>query len=317
MALCPRRILLSLADGITVTAVPTKDKFGTVVSERDLATRLILRIQDRFEALAPSEQKLAALLVEREDDLLTYSATELAKLAGVSKATAARLFRSLGYRDFNDVRLQAREERNRTAPTHRVLAPIEAPKGASSISTHLQTELANLTRTFEELASDRLRLVGQALAEAPRVWVLGLGAEEGVARYARLLLARIRPGVHLLSGAAGAWAEDMAMMGPKDALFAVAFRPFPRQLMPMLDWSCTSRVKLIAITDPTTNDRLRRLGAITLTCHVVGHTFGPSQTSATSLVRLMANATAELLGNGASRRMELIGDIHDELQDQD
>ncbi len=74
---------------------------------------------------------------------------------------------------------------------------------------------------------------------------------------------------------------------------------------------------ITAITDPTTNDRLRRLGAITLTCHVVGHTFGPSQTSATSLVRMMANATAELLGNGASRRMELIGDIHDELQDQD
>lgn len=282
-----------------------------------MATRLALRIQDQFESLSPSERKLASLLVEREDDLLTHSATELAQFAGVSKTTAARLFRSLGYRDFNEVRLQAREERNRTAPALRIQVPIEPPSGASTISTHLQTELANLTRTFEELASDRLRLVGRLLAEAPRVWVLGVGSQDGVARYARLVLARIRPSVHLITGHAGAWAEDMAMMGPKDALICVAFRPLSRLVPPILDWSQTSRVKIIAITDPTTNDRLRRHGAIVLTSYVAGHAFGPSQTAAMSMARLVAGATAEHLGANATRRLELIDDIHDELQDQE
>ncbi len=282
-----------------------------------MATRLILRIQDRFEDLAPSEQKLATMLVEREDDLLTYSATELAELAGVSKATAARLFRSLGYRDFNEVRLQAREERNRTPPAHRRLEPADAPSGAGSISSHLQTELANLTRTFEELSSDSLRQIGGELARAPRVWVLGFGAEDGVARYARLMLARIRPGVHLIAGQAGSWAEDMAMMGPKDQLLVTAFRPISRLLPPILEWAHTSRVGLIAITDPTTSDRLRRLGAHTLICHVAGQRLGPSQTAAISLARLLAQVTAEALGSRASRRLELLGDIHGELEDQD
>ncbi|MEZ5931816.1 MAG: MurR/RpiR family transcriptional regulator [Alphaproteobacteria bacterium] len=278
-----------------------------------MATRLALRIQDCFESLSPSEKKLATLLIETQDDVLTYSATELAKLAGVSKATAARLFQSLGYRDFNDVRLQAREERNRTAPTLRVPVPTSAAKGASLISAHLQTELGNLTRTFEELGSDHLRKAARTLAEAPRIWVLAAGAEAGIARYLRLLLARIRPSVHLFTGDAGCWAEDTAMMGPKDALVTVAFRPLPGELSPILGWAATSRVRLVAITDPTTRDRLRRQGAVTLVCHVVGQIFGPSQTAGMSLARLIASATAERLGRTATDRLALIEDIQDEL----
>ena len=141
------------------------------------ATRLALRIQDRFEALTPSEQKLATLLLDRPDEILTFSATELAGLAGVSKATAARFFRNLGYSDFNDVRLQAREERNRTGPVHQVPMPAEPPEGAATVPIHLQVEMANLTRTFEELRSDVLADVAERLAAAQRVWVAGLGPE--------------------------------------------------------------------------------------------------------------------------------------------
>ena len=85
--------------------------------------RLSLAIQEHFEHLSPSERKLAELLLDRADDLLTYSASEMAAMAGVSKATAARLFRSLGYADFNEVRLQAREERTLT-PARPRAAPI-------------------------------------------------------------------------------------------------------------------------------------------------------------------------------------------------
>ena len=89
----------------------------------------------RYEGLTASEQKLATLLLDRPDEILTFSATELAGLAGVSKATAARFFRNLGYSDFNDVRLQAREERNRTGPVHQVPMPAEPPEGASTVPT--------------------------------------------------------------------------------------------------------------------------------------------------------------------------------------
>jgi DNA-binding MurR/RpiR family transcriptional regulator len=74
----------------------------------------------------------------------------------VSKATTARFFRSLGYADFEEVRLQAREERNAASPMPISNRCPEAATFGRTISDHLDLELRNLTRTFEEMRSDLL-----------------------------------------------------------------------------------------------------------------------------------------------------------------
>jgi DNA-binding MurR/RpiR family transcriptional regulator len=280
-----------------------------------MATRLALRIQERFEELSPAEQKLAAFVLDRTDEILTWSATELAGMAGVSKATAARLFRSLGYSDFNEVRLQAREERNRTGPIQRVARPAGAPREAASLAEHLKIEVANLSRTFEELRSDALQALTDRLASVPRLWVLGMGAEEGLARLARLLLARVRPGVHLLAGQAGAWAEDLAMTGAHDGLLVLATRPQLRVMRPILDYARTTRLEIVMLTDPTSAATARRLGALVLPCHAMGQQAGPSHTAMLSAVHLIAGTIAARLGRGAASRLELIAEIHEELDD--
>lgn len=280
-----------------------------------MATRLALRIQDRFERLAPSERRLAALVLEREDEILTYSATELAGLAGVSKATAARLFRSLGYADFNEVRLQAREERNRIAPVSRVSVPAAPTRAAATISGHLEREVASLVRTFEELRSDTLRDAVKSLAEAPRLWLLGFGGEEGLARAARLVLSRLRPEVHLLGGHAGAWAEDLAMAGAGDGLLAFVMAPRMRLALPVLDYARTTRLRMVAVVDATTVAAARRVGALPIVCHATASPLGLSATPAFSVLRLIATALAARLGPTATRRTELIRAIHEEIEE--
>ncbi len=61
-----------------------------------MSTRLVLAIQEHYEQLSPSERKLATLLLDRIDDMLAYSAKEMADMAGVSKAPAPRLFPAFG-----------------------------------------------------------------------------------------------------------------------------------------------------------------------------------------------------------------------------
>lgn len=280
-----------------------------------MATRLALRIQDAFETLSPSEQKLAALILERQDEVLTYSATELAGFAGVSKATAARLFRSLGYRDFTEVRLQAREERSRTAPVQNIPVAHEPSFVASSPSSHLQIEIANLTRTFESLRSDVLAQAVEILARTPRLWLVGLGTEEGLARHARLLFARIRPGAQLLGSHGGALAEDLAMTGPRDALLVIALRPWPKILRPFVSYAATTRINTILLTDPTGVGAAQRMGAIALPCYASGQGLAASHTSTLSMLHLLAAGTAGLLGTKASQRTELVAEIHNEFED--
>jgi DNA-binding MurR/RpiR family transcriptional regulator len=280
-----------------------------------MSDRLILRIQERFDKLSASEQKLARLLVERKDDILTYSATQLATMADVSKATAARFFRSLGYADFNEVRLQAREERNRTEPYRYSVAEAERTAFGRSIGSHLQLELANLTRTFEEFRPDKLNDAAELLREAPRVWFLGLGLEEGLARYGRLLLSRLRHEVLQLGLSNGAWAEELAMTGPRDALVLITLRPRPRILRPILEYAKTTRMNVVTITDKMSALPAQRYSSVVLPCHVTSYGFGPSHTAIASVLRLLTVIYATRVGEPAAQRADIIADIHEELDD--
>jgi DNA-binding MurR/RpiR family transcriptional regulator len=280
-----------------------------------MSTRLALRIQERFEKLAPSEKRLATLVLERQDDLLTYSATELAQFAGVSKATAARLFRSLGYRDFSEVRLQAREERNRTAPFERRPATMPVARGARTIGTHLAAEIADLTRTFEELRSDRLTQAAEILTDASRVWLLGLGLEEGLIRHARLLFARLRPDVQVLGLQSGAWSEDLAMTGPGDALLLASVQPRAKIVRPILDYVATTRMRVIAVVDARSSAWAQRFSPVVFSCHGAG--LEGSHTALLSMLRLIALALADRIGAFAVQRSELINEIHEELEDEE
>lgn len=279
-----------------------------------MSTRLSLRIQERFDDLSPSERKLAQLLLERQNDVLTYSATEMADLAGVSKATAARLFRSLGYADFNEVRQQAREERNRTAPFQTLPSAEVLPLGARSIGAHLQAELAALTRTFEDLRSDRLTAAAELLAEAPKLWTLGLGVDDGLARLARSQFARIRPNVHQLGVDPGGWGEVLAMTGPRDAMLLFSAERRPKLLAPILAHARTTRIQLVAVTDLSGALWARRWAQLVFACHGGA---GGALTTMSSTLKLLVATTAARLGRAATQRIELIAEIHEELDDLD
>lgn len=279
-----------------------------------MTTRLTLAIHERLEQLSPSERKLATLLLDRADDLLTYSATELATMADVSKATAARLFRSLGYADFNEVRLQAREERNLTAPFAAGVAAAVAPARSHSISSHLQSETESLARTFESLRSDTLLSAGDQLAKAPRVWLLGLGLDEGLARYVRPLLARVRPDVHCLGTQSGVWAEDLSMTGPRDSLLLIMTQARPQLIERLASHAATTRVETVAVVDIRHAAWARRVAKVVLPCYSSGAGDALSAMAAASMLHLLVQNVANRVGKRAIQRQQVVADIRQELE---
>ncbi len=280
-----------------------------------MASRLVLRIQERYQRLTAGEQKLAKLIMDRQEDSLTYSATELAVEVGVSKATAARFFQHLGYAYFNEVKLQAREERNRTEPYGLSVGNSEQIALGRAVSTHLDLEITNLTKTFEELRSDKVRQAAEIINEAPRLWVLGFGAEEGFAHYARLLFSRMRPAVMILGINQGSWAEDLAMTGPKDALLLITAPPRPKLLKPLLAYAQTSRLEVVTVCDRNFGLDAERFSRVVLPCHVSSFGLGPSHSAMASAIRLLAVTFAAIARSAALQRTDIISSIHEELED--
>ncbi len=278
-----------------------------------MATRLTLRLHERISRLTPSEQKLAALLLENQALIETHSATELSALAGVSKATTARFFQNIGYADFDEARTQAREERNRTQPYAYARQARDRPVLGRSIGDHLALELVNLTRTFEELRPDLLADAARLIVDAPRVWCLGFGAEAGLAQLARLTVARLRPDVHLLGAQAGAWAEDLAMTGPRDALILLTLEPRPRLQSSLMAYARTTRMNVVTLTDHRHYATALRFSRAVIPVHTASYGAVPSHTSMVSLLRLLAIAIIGQAGDPATDRTALIGEINEEI----
>ncbi|MGR3291883.1 MAG: MurR/RpiR family transcriptional regulator [Paracoccaceae bacterium] len=278
-----------------------------------MSTRLILRIQERIDRLTSSEQKLAGVILETPTLIETHTATELAKLAKVSKATAARFFRTLGYTDFEEVKLQAREERNRTQPYSYSATASEKMVLGRTIGEQLKLELNNLTRTFEEMESDTLQTASRLIEDAPRVWFLGLGADSWFARYGQAMFSRLRHNVYLLGLNNGTLAEELALAGPRDVIITMTVGPQQKGLRAVLAYAKTTRVRVITLSDYANFARAKRYSKLVFHCHVANYGYIATHTTFIGALRLLAISYIGLAGEKAIQRIGLIDDINEEL----
>jgi DNA-binding MurR/RpiR family transcriptional regulator len=278
-----------------------------------MASRLILRIHEKQARLTSGEKKLAQVILENQDIIETHTATEIANLAGVSKATAARFFRTLGYADFEEVRLQARAERNQKQPYRQTVVSDSQRSLGRSIGDHLDLELKNLTRSFEELSSYKLAETISILSSASGVWFLGFGAEDGVARTGRALFSRLRHGVHYISGVGQDWSSDLAMVAPHDALILLTFDARPKILRPIVNYARTSRMRIITLTDHGYEKQAARFSDVVIPCHVASYGLLPTYATMLSTLRLLGIAYAGENPETVKQRAEMLDAIVEEL----
>jgi DNA-binding MurR/RpiR family transcriptional regulator len=231
----------------------------------------------------------------------------------VSKATTARFFRSLGYSDFEEVRLQAREERNRREPYAALESVSEVTSLGRTIADHLELELRNMTRTFEELRSDLLPEIAKLLETAPRVWFVGFGDEQGLAALGQSTFSRLRHGVNQLQGQGQNWANELSMTGPRDLLILLTFEPRPKILRPLLAHARTTRMPVVTITDHAYAPQAARYSEVVLPCHIASYGMHPTHATMLSALRLIAVAYLGRNLEAVHQRISTLSAIDEEL----
>ncbi|UZN02452.1 MurR/RpiR family transcriptional regulator [Cellulomonas sp. S1-8] len=258
--------------------------------------RLDERVAARYADLPPQERKGADVLLEHFGDLATYSAAELATLAGVSKATMSRLFRSLGFDDFTQVRDHLRALRGHGLPM--------TLGSATDLDAHAEAEGAAVRCAVAALAV-HLDAVADLLAHAPRVVVVGLRTSYPVALHLRQQLTQVRPQVALLPQPGQSWSEDVVDLSPQDAVVLVAFRRRPPGVRALAERLRAAGTPVVLLADPT---------ARALATHVTWWVECPVQTrgafdsyaAASSVVALLADAVLTRRGRTGEQRVTAI-----------
>lgn len=269
------------------------------------------RIQSQYADLSQVDCKLADVVLAHEKDLLAYNATELAALAGVSKASTARFFKRLGFADFQAFRQHLRDGAPQPSPLYRM-----AQQGtrASPLQQHMAQDAQQLQAIADSVQDSQVQQTAKWLASAPRVWVVGYRNGYMAAFYAQALLSQLRGNVFLLNDGAGADAERLADIRRGDVLLAMDFRRRTRRLSQVVNMACDAGAVLVLVSDAHASALASRAQAL-FVCPADGEAVFDSYVGAISLINYLASTALTKLTSRARTRMAAIEQAHAQLAD--
>jgi len=274
------------------------------------ATPLPQRLLEHYNAMPRAERRLADLLLEDVRAVIDNSATTLADRAGVSKATAARLFQRLGYPSFKAAQKGLREARAEPVPVRYGPALLRHAGKRPELGQHLQTELQNLVSTIEQQRSDELMQAVRLLAQAEKLWVVGFGDNYSLAHFARSQLIKVRTDIRMIPLGGFSVPEEFASITPNDVMLAFAVGRRTRSLRNIVASAAAAGSRILYLTDGPA--LAGGNGSLTLKVRSTGTAMFDSTTAAVSLMGYLCASLGAYLGEAAIRRLERIDTIHEE-----
>lgn len=263
------------------------------------------RIYAAYPTLGPAERRFADHLLEQQMNLAKRTAGELARKAGVSQSTAARLIRSLGYASYPDAKRQIRAEQHWGSPRAGLQGPKPAPSDPISLARMVQADIDNIQATAANIPAKTLDDICEAIVKARRVWIVGLRSGYGLAQHAGHYFGLIRKDVHVLSGSEPTYSRWIASIDKGDLLLVIAFRRRPRLLPDIIREARREGATTVLVTDLSAAASARA-STYVLRCRC--HSPSPFNTfsAAVTLINYLAwNVTARL-GEVSLGRFETI-----------
>ena len=153
-------------------------------------TSYIVSIQSKIKLLTGSEKKVADYILENYMKVLNYTVTELAEKADVSDATVVRFCRSVGYKGFQDLKINLAQDA--IVPYKHLNNSLEEEDTPEQIvSKVVRSEIETLEETLHILDMQELEAAAKAIKNAKRVVFFGAGGSAMVAHDALHKLLKI------------------------------------------------------------------------------------------------------------------------------
>lgn len=272
--------------------------------------RIDARIDARYAELSPQERRVSDFLLEHLGDLAVFSAADISRETGVSKATVSRLFRKLGFADFREVKDHTRAMRGRGIP---MASPSRTGTAVSAaLLVHAEKERENHARLLEVLGDGRLDTAVELLAGARNVLVVGLRNSYPVALHLHQQLIQARTGVRLAPQPGQTIGEELAGAGKDDVVVLVGFRRRPALFARLAAAAAASQADVVLVGDGTAR-RYAASADCWLECPIDSDGAFDSYSTAMALVGLLANGVLNRQVATGRRRISAIAAAYEEL----
>ena len=261
----------------------------------------ITRIEQAYESLSPNGRKVANYLQQNPLDVINTSVAEIAEITSTSKATVSRFFRQLGYDSHLDVKKELKSLRE---------------KGYPVVTEHTDNnfvlqELSRIQQTWENVKTEELEWLIDALVNASRVTLIGFRNSYPVALHFRQQLLQIRNKVRILPQPGQTIGEELLELADDELIIIVGFRRRPK-VFPTLIEQLKGR-NVVLLGDPSAQLYKSKVHKI-LICQLGQALALDSYAAPMSVISVICNAVLDKV-NGSDHRVSRISELYQSLDE--
>ena len=140
-------------------------------------------ISSRYYDLTSSEKKIADYIMSQHDSALNKSISELASASGVAEATITRFSRTLGYKGYNDFKIElAKSSSSVSADLSPLSGEVDESDSFIEVARKLYAADVNaINQTFQLLDEEQMNKAVDLLDKARLVYCMGQGGSMVIA----------------------------------------------------------------------------------------------------------------------------------------
>ena len=150
----------------------------------------IFKIKEGFNSFTNTEKKLANYILKNKEEVVNLSAQELSDKADISPAAVVRFSKTLGYKGFTALKVDLAKERDERENDTSVI--ISADDSIKDIIRKVKvSNTSSIEETIGLLNIDVIKVAVEAMVNANRIYLFGIGASGLVAMDLQQKLLRI------------------------------------------------------------------------------------------------------------------------------
>ncbi len=220
---------------------------------------LIARIHEDYDDLSKTNQQIAVYVTQNPNDVAMNAVNGIAEAQGIHASSFVRFAQHFGFKGFKSLQQVFRQRLTTAAPGFEARAQqMKSGLGqaeAKGLKAHLvdlvANDLASLERLLIDVEDDQLQEAIGLLAAAETIYLIGQLRSEPIVGLMRYMLTMLGRRTVLLDPSGGLATHMANIATPADAVIAVSFRYYAKEVVNVVEDLSRRRVPIIGITDTT------------------------------------------------------------------
>ncbi|MEM7473136.1 MAG: MurR/RpiR family transcriptional regulator [Pseudomonadota bacterium] len=220
----------------------------------NVSNTILERLAGELSDLTPEARKAATYVLENPRDVGVSTVREIAEAAKVKPNTVVRMARQVGFEGYEDFRAPFREAIRRGAADFpdraRWLQDIRKTGDLGGLYADMVRDvLANIEDTFAGITAQDLKTAAEAIWSARRVFTLGVGVNNSVARNFTYLASTGMTEFHAIPRPGSTPVDDLAWADHRDILIAVTCKPYRSEVVEAVRIAKEQGMTIVALSD--------------------------------------------------------------------